>query len=34
LRTLQRRIGEWRQSMARTLILEGVSAPIVIGSVL
>ena len=34
LRILQRRIGEWRQSMARTLILEGVSASIVIGSVL
>ena len=30
LRTLQRRVGEWRQSMARTLILEGVPAPIVV----
>jgi len=34
LRTLQRRVGEWRQSMARTLILEGVPAPIVVEPVL
>ena len=34
LRTLQRRVGEWRQSMARTLILEGVPTPIVVEPVL
>lgn len=33
LRTLQRRVGEWRRSMARTLILEGASVKDEIGPV-
>jgi hypothetical protein len=33
LRTLQRRIGEWRKSMAKTLILEGIPEPILVETV-
>jgi hypothetical protein len=33
LRTLQRRIGEWRRSMARTLILDAMPEPVAVESV-